>query len=190
MQRFFVQKILDKIAADLPQFKTVGLFNDDFNKYDEGLIDSFRFPALFVSFPDGADYLNQGGKLQKTTLTVRFFIADELTKSRLSISKTVLDVFDLKQAVFNVFSGFQQTATNETFSTFERVREETDEDRRNYYIFIQDYRTELIDPDTWVQQGTTHLLSNGLDINDEVVINPATKADNNGIRTAKDVNDG
>lgn len=190
MQRFFVQKILDKIAADLTQFKTVDLYNSQFDNVDGGLIDSFRFPALFVSFPDGADYTNQSGRVQKFTTTVRFYIADELTKSRLSINKTVLEIFDLKQAVFNVFGNYQDTGTNENFSSFERISEETDEDRSNYYVFIQDYRVEVTDPDTWVQQGTTHLLSSGLNLTSEVVINPATKTDGKGIRTAKDVNDG
>lgn len=190
MQRFFVQKILNKIAADLTQFKTVDLYNSQFDNLDNGLIDSFRFPALFISFPDGSQYVNQSGRIQKFTTTVRFYIADELTKSRLSISKTVLDVFDLKQAVFNVFGNFQDTGTNENFSSFERFREEADEDRTNYYVFVQDYRVEVTDPDTWVQQGTTHLLSSGLDMTSEVIINPNTKTDGKGIRTAKDVNDG
>ena len=188
MQRFFVEGILNKIAADLPQFETVGLFNDQFDKLDNGTIDSLRFPALFISFPDGVEYDSQGGQMQRAPdLTVRFYIADELTISRMSISKTVLEVFDLKQEVFKAFNSKQVSGTNTTASSFVRINEETDENRTNYYVFIQDYRVNLIDSDTWIRNRGTEYTIPTLQINDEIIINPASVG---GVRTAKDVNDG
>ncbi|BAQ92539.1 tail related protein [uncultured Mediterranean phage uvMED] len=182
MQRGLVQAILDEISAKLPQFKTVDLFNNQLEKQDEGVIDSFAFPALFISFPEGADYENYSAGTQKgAEMTVRFYIADSLTKSRLSINKTVLEIFDLKQEVFKVFNGFQK----EGFNTFVRVFEETDEDRTNYYTFIQDYKTSVLDSETYVNQGEEVTLTANLTT--ELVINPNTV---NNIRTAKDANDG
>ena len=62
-----------------------------------------------------------------------------------------------------------------------------DEDRTNYYVFIQDYTTDLIDDTKYVDGGaTTHQIT-ALDITQDVVINSGTKT---GIRTAKNVNDG
>jgi hypothetical protein len=181
MQRILLQGILDRIAAELPQFKTVDIYNDQFTKQDAGSIDSFRFPALFISFPDGADYNEKtAGVQQSTDLTVRFYIADELTKSRLGLNKTVLEIMDLKQAVFTKFQGFSVPY----IQTFTRIFEETDEDRTNYYIFVQDYKTGVIDAANYVDQGTEVTL--GLDLTPELIINPTTDDD---IRTARDVND-
>jgi hypothetical protein len=181
MQRDLIQAITDQIAAELPQFKTVALFNDQFTKQDAGAIDSFRFPALFLSFPDGAQYNDYTAGVQTSAdVTVRFYIADQLTKSRLSISKTVLEVMDLKQAVFSKFQGFSGVG----FKTFSRIFEEADESRTNYYVFSQDYKTSVIDSSSYVDQGAEHTLT--LDLTADVIINPLTDDD---IRTAKDVND-
>jgi hypothetical protein len=182
MDRVLITEILNKIAADLPQFKTVDLFNNQFDKQDEGGVDSFAFPALFVSFPDGVDYLDFTAGVQRTKeLTVRFYIADKLTKSRLSISKTVLEIMDLKQAVFFAFNGFSSAY----IKRFSRIHEEPDENRKNYYIFIQDYKTDFTDVSKYVDNlGPTVTLTPVID--SELIINPLT---DNGIRTAKDVND-
>lgn len=181
MYRALVDAIKAQITAELPQFKTVALYNNQLTKQDDGVIDSFRFPALFISFPDGANYSDYTAGVQKAAdITVRFYIANELTKSRLSINKTELEVFDLKQTVFSKFQGFN----GPSFSAFSRIHEETDEDRTNYYVFIQDYKTSVNDSDNYVDQGIEVNLT--LDLTPEVIINPLTDDD---IRTAKDVND-
>ena len=87
---------------------------------------------------------------------------------------------DLKQEVFKVFHGWGDT----NIKTFSRIFEETDEDRTNYYVFIQDYNTNITDASNYIDQGTEVTL--GLDLTPEVIINPLTDDD---IRTAKDVND-
>ena len=181
MQRFLIEAITAKIVADLPEFKTVALFNEQFTKQNEGSIDSFAFPALFISFPEGADYSSEGAGVDKTNeFIVRFYIADKLTVSRDSISTTELEVFDLKQKVFGVFKGFQGPG----FGSWARVGEQTDEDRKNQYVFIQDYTTVLLDDSKYIDQGIPYTLT--LDLSSEVIINPNTDA---AIRTAKDVND-
>tara|TARA_R110002126_G_scaffold89252_2_gene213389 strand:- start:1827 stop:2378 length:552 start_codon:yes stop_codon:yes gene_type:complete len=181
MQRFLIEAITAKIAADLPEFKTVALFNEQLTKQDEGGVDSFQFPALFISFPEGAEYSTEGAGVQKTSeLLVRFYIADKLTVSRSSIGKTELEVFDLKQKVYGEFKGFQ----GDGFGSWSRVGEQTDESRKNQYIFIQDYTTVLLDVSKYIDQGEPHLLT--FQLGSEVIINPTT---DNGLRTAKDVND-
>lgn len=181
MQRGLIQAILDQITAELPQFKTVKLYNDQLFKQDSGEIDSFAFPALFISFPDGANYSDLSAGVQKgADITVRFYIADKLTKSRLSINKTELEIMDLKQTVYSKFQGFSAPS----IAAFSRIHEEPDEARTNYYVFIQDYKTTVNDSDTYIDQGGTHQVT--LNLTPEVIINPLTDDD---IRTAKDVND-
>lgn len=181
MQRVLIEGILARIAAELPQFKTVDLYNDQFTKQDSGVIDSFSFPALFISFPDGAEYKNfTAGVQQSQDVTVRFYIADQLTKSRLSISKTVLEVLDLKQTVFSKFQGWSDV----NIKTFSRIFEEADEQRTNYYVFVQDYKAGVIDSTNYVDQGVPTTIS--LALTSDLIINPLTVDD---IRTAKDVND-
>tara|TARA_R100000951_G_scaffold40148_1_gene34035 strand:- start:189 stop:743 length:555 start_codon:yes stop_codon:yes gene_type:complete len=183
MQRVLLQSILDHISAELPQFKTVDLFNDQFNKQDNGVIDSFRFPALFISFPDGANFsAYTAGVQQSTDLTVRFYIGYELIKTRSGINKSVLDLMDLKQKVFEKFHGFSAPF----IQTFSRVYEEGDEDRKNYYIYIQDYKSGVIDSSKYIDRDQDREATLTLDLTKEVIINPVT---DNGIRTAKDVND-
>lgn len=183
MFRYIIEAILAKIAADLPEFKTVALFNNQFDNQDQGLIDSFRFPALFISFPEGANYKNGGSKVQLTDeLTIRFYIADSITKGRAVNNTTILDLFDLKQKVFSTFQGYKTDGIN----TFNRILEETDETRTNYYTFVQDWTVEILDDTKYIDGGGQEVTLT-LQIDDDVVINPATV---DGIRTAKDVNDG
>jgi hypothetical protein len=183
MYRFLINNIITKIGAELPEFKTVALFNDDFNKAEQGLKDLVKFPALYISFPEGVDYSDNGAGVQKTNeLKIRFYIAKSITKGRASNNTTVLDLLDLKQKVYKAFQGYKSNG----FNTFKRRFEEMDEDRTNYYVFIQDYTTDLIDDTKYIDGGaTTHQIT-ALDITQDVVINSGTKT---GIRTAKNVND-
>lgn len=187
MYRFLIEDIITKINTELPEFKTVRLFNDDFNKLDQGVIDTFAKPALLIGFPEGVNYTDAGSKVQKTeTLVLRFYIAKDMTRGRASNNTTILDLFDLKQKVYNTFQGYKSSG----FNTFKRRYEETDEDRTNYYIFIQDWTTDVVDDTKYVNGGGVEIFNLGLDLNSDLVINPDTKIDGNGIRTAKNVDNG
>jgi hypothetical protein len=180
MQRVLIESILARISANLPEFKTVDLFNDQFNNADQGLDNPVRFPALFVSFPEGAEYTNRGAGVQQSDdIIVRFHIGQEMTAER--VGKTVLEVMDMKQRVYNVFQNYAAPF----IKTFDRIREDPDEARSNYYVFLQDYKAGIIDSSKYVDQGAEVSLS--LNITEQVIINPITDG---GIRTAKDVNDG
>lgn len=180
MQRVLIEAILARIAAKLPEFKTVDLFNEQFDNADNGVSNPIRFPALFISFPDGATYGSKGAGIQQSDdLVVRFYIAQTMTQER--VGKTVLEVMDMKQRVYNVFQNYAEPF----IKTFSRIKEEPDESRTNYYVFVQDYNAGVIDASKYVNEGSEHTLTLGLTT--EVIINDITKT---GIRTAKDVNDG
>lgn len=186
MFRFLIEDIINRVEAELPEFKTVELFNNNFEKNTLGQNDVVQFPALYISFPEGTTYSDNGAGTQLSDeLVLRFYIATQMPKGRASNNSTVLDLFDLKQRVYNVFQGYK----TDGFNTFKRRYEETDEDKTNHYIFIQDWTTNILDDTKYVDGGGVEVTL-GLDIDDQVIINPATKQDDNGIRTAKDVNDG
>lgn len=183
MYRYLINNIINKVKTDLTQFKTVDLYNDDFNKAEQGLKDLVKFPAFYVSFPEGVNYADNGAGVQKTEeVVIRFYIAKSMTKGRTSNSSTVLDLLDLKQQVYEAFQGYKSNG----FSSFKRRYEEMDEDRTNYYVFIQEYTTEIIDDSKYIDGGATEHQITALNITDEVIINSGTKE---GIRTAKNVND-
>tara|TARA_R110000796_G_scaffold73842_1_gene165853 strand:- start:481 stop:1023 length:543 start_codon:yes stop_codon:yes gene_type:complete len=180
MQRILIETILNRISAELPEFKTVDLFNNQFNMADEGKGGPVRFPCLYVSFPEGADYINQGaGAQQSEDITVRFHIGQEMTAERIGFS--VLEIMDLKQKVYSKFQNYAAPF----IKSFSRIHEEPDESRGNYYIFMQDYKTGVIDMTTFVDQGDEVTLT--LKVDADLIINPVTKTN---IRTAKSVNDG
>lgn len=186
MYRFLIEDIITKVKADLPEFKTVEIYNNQFDKNELGQIDVIKMPALLIGFPEGTSFQDFGAGVQQTEeLVIRFYIAKSITKGRVSNSSTVLDLFDLKQKVYKAFQGYQ----SEALSTFKRRYEETDEDRTNYYVFLQDWTTKLKDVTKYVD-GEGQEVTLTLDIDDQVIINPDTKQDGNGIRTAKNVNDG
>lgn len=183
MYRFLIEEIIAKVNTDLPEFKTVGLYNNSFEKAEQGLTDLIKFPAFLIGFPEGVNYSDSGAGTQKTEeVVLRFYIAKSMTKGRAVNNTTVLDLLDLKQKVYKAFQGYKSNG----FNTFKRRYEETDEDRTNYYVFIQDYTTDILDDSKYVDGGGVLHQITALDITDEVVINSATKT---GIRTAKNTAD-
>ena len=136
MNRQLIEEIFAKVKTDIPEIKKTGLFNDDFEKQNEGTKSGLKFPALFVSFPDGCTYLESTSGVQRTdTFTVRFHIG---TKHQ--TDKDVLTVFDLKEKLYRAFHKWQPSNA----SSFSRTAEIPDEFRGNYYVFQQDYKTDLV----------------------------------------------
>lgn len=176
MTRGLIQEILDKVAADLPQFKKVALYNNDFDLQDEGSASPFYFPALFVSFPESVTYNDTGSGNQTTNdFRVRLYIADKF-----NTDTTVLNIFDLKQEVYKVFHKWQPSNA----TSFMRIEENTDESRTNYYVFSQDYTTSLRDSDKNIINDRVEVQVTELEINKDVKIDPNTV---DGIRTDKPI---
>ena len=174
MTRQFVQQILDRISTELPNIRFKGLYNLDFDKRDEGTKASFDFPAIFVSFPEEVEYINYGSGVQHTgEFIVRLYIAQKHMTE-----KSILDIYDLKQSVFNAFQSWQPVKA----STFNRIAETTDESRTNYYVFIQDYTTKLVDDEKYILNDKTEFTISNLKLDPDLKIDPNTV---NNIRTDK-----
>ena len=172
MTRALIEDILNRITSELPEIKRSGLFNDQFQKYEDGLIDAINFPAMFLSFPDEVTYLANGSGVQKSDdFTIRFYIGMKFVTD-----SDVLDIFDLKQRVYNVFNKFQPSSSG----SMSRISEGTDEDRNGFYVFTQDYKAQLIDTETFVENEMIDLQVNNLSVDADLIIDPNTV---DGVRT-------
>lgn len=177
MNRSLIEQIFDRITTELPEFKKYGLFNEDFDKSDDGSGRGINFPAIFLSFPEDITFQDNGAGVQKTDeFIIRFHIAMKIVSE-----KKVLEVFDLKQSVYSVFHRF----TPEGFSTMSRVSENTDEDRRNYYVYIQDYTIKGVDDTKFVCKELATVDPVSLELNSDLIIEPETVSN---IRTSNEIN--
>jgi len=167
MTKALIQAIINRITSELPQFKTVRIYNNDLQNMDDGKVDSFQYPAIFISFPEAVIYRDYGSGIQNTEeIAIRFHIADKYFKD-----SYILDIFDLKEAVFNKIHKFQPAGC----SSFVRFSEQTDENRGNVYAFIQDYKTKFINDSKSFEKGLTEINGIGFEPTYEVVINENTK---------------
>jgi hypothetical protein len=177
MYRSLVQNIYSIIDSELPEIKHRALYNDQFNKLDEGGIDEFPKPCIFVSFPDPVEFMDQGAGVQRTgELRVRLYIGYNVFNTK----GEDLGVFDLKQKIFTIFNGVKIDG----YERFIRRSEQTDEDRTNYYVFIQDYSINVIDSDAYILNKRIEVLISDLEVDSDLIINPLTI---DGIRTAEKI---
>lgn len=177
MTKAFIQSILDKIASDLPTVKHKGVYNDDFSQLDDGKKASFNFPAVFLSFPENVPYTDYGSGVQKTDeFTIRLYIAQKFMTD-----VDVLDIFDLKQAVYLAFKGF---SPDDSSSSMTRINEIPDESRRGYYIFEQDYTVKLIDTSGHIYNKRVLIETFTIETEANLNIDPATV---DGVRTDKEI---
>ena len=157
MNRAFIEEIIAKIETDLPEIKKVGIFNDDFNKHENGTGNQINFPAIFLSFPEQTTYENKNLGLQETEdFVFRLNIGMKFTTD-----KDILNIFDLKQKVYSIFQKFQPENCSSVF----RIAESTDEDRTGFYVFEQDYETRMIDKAASIyRDGTLQTVGLGLEM--------------------------
>ena len=172
MNRQLIEEVIQRIKTELPEFKKVGLFNDDFTKQDEGEKAGLNFPAIFLSFPEGVIYENDGSGVQRSEdFLVRFVMSEKFLTD-----KKVLEIFDLKQKVYRVFNGWKPSKG----STFRRYSEQPDENRSGFYVFEQVYITKLIDDETFIENKRIPVTLTGLKVEGDLLIDPRTV---DGIRT-------
>ena len=142
MTRELIQQIFDKIASDLPEVKAFGVFNNTFERISQGDENGVRLPAIYLSFPEGIEYQQNGSGAQRSeTFTIRFNIG-----FRILDDKNVLDIFDFKEKVFEAFHKFQPSGSG----SFERIAEAADELHGNIYVFQVDFKTNIISTSRFV----------------------------------------
>jgi len=147
MTRHLIEQIHDRIRAKLPDVKTVGIFNNTFERIANGDTHGVMLPAIFVSFPEGITYQQNGGGLQRTDdFTVRLNIG-----FRVLTPEKVFDAFDFKTEVYKVFHKWQPSMA----SSFFRIAETADELFENVYVFEMDFKTNIIADEKFIDNETT-----------------------------------
>lgn len=177
MNRQFVEEVLNKLNTEFSSsFKKIGIFNNDFDKQEDGTGQPLNFPALFLSFPEEVNYLQSSSGNQRTeNFKVRLYIAVKMVTD-----KNVLDVLDLKQSIYFKMSGFKPSNS----SGFVRKSEMTDEDRKGYYVYIQDYETNLIDMTAYIENKRIPVTLEKINVAADLQIDPNTY---DNIRTDKEL---
>ena len=131
----------------MPEVKKMGLYNDDFEKQNDGTKSGLKFPAIFISFPEGCTYVENASGVQRTEdFIIRFHIGTKVYDEKL-----VFELFDLKEKIYRTFQKWQPTNA----STMNRVQETPDEFRGNYYVFQQDFQTNLVAPSKFIENDRT-----------------------------------
>ena len=153
MTRELIEQIFEKITIDFPEIKKMGLFNDDFEKQNDGTKSGLKFPAVFISFPDGCEWIPNASGIQRTQdFRVRFHIG-----TKHMTDADVLNVFDLKEKFYLNFHKWQP----QNGSSFVRLSEMPDEMRGNFYVFEQDYTTNLISSTKFIENDRIPVLLTG-----------------------------
>ena len=143
MTRELIEQLFDRIKTELPEIKKVGLYNDDFEKQNDGTKSGLKFPAMFISFPEGCTWTANSSGVQRTEdFIVRFHIG-----TKHYTDAAILDLFDLKEKIFRTFHKWQPTGG----SSMNRSSETPDELRGNYYVFEQDFIINLISSSKFIE---------------------------------------
>lgn len=134
-----IQDILTRLetVADL---KHVRVFNNQFDQLETGDTITFPFPCAFVEvLPQQFGQL--GGGYQQSDVDFRIHIGHEQYDAGGGTFEQNLDVFDLRDAVYQALAGYRPTMCGELF----KVNEQQDYTHTNVYHYIMDFRTSFID---------------------------------------------
>jgi hypothetical protein len=145
----------------IPDFKTVGLFNDQFVNLINGDTDYFPFPAAFVSFPDEIIYNSKGEGLKESDpFIVRVYIGIETLK------KEELFIFDLAEKVHAEMEGTAGAA----FAPFIFRGEKNDEAYPNIMVHYLDFETRLMSCASYRRRNDDKVENLSLNLNTELKI--------------------
>lgn len=138
MEKDLFIALKEQIKTELPEIKTIAIWNKQFNhllkdKPDEN---PFQYPAVFIQFIKSAFRDLGGGVGQQefdldviTHLGFKSFVHDDLT------------ILDLKQRLFETVHGFRQGE----FARLSRIAEMPDYDYSNVQVYSTQYHTRGID---------------------------------------------
>lgn len=126
---------------EIEEVKFVHVFNDQFEYMEQQQSYSFPFPCVFVEIINPAAFAQLGGGYQQADLDIRIHIGMEQYDSGDGNMEQNLDIFDLRDLVFQKLSLYKPTMCSELF----KVAEEQDYQHSNIYHYLMDFRTCLID---------------------------------------------
>lgn len=139
MRNFFIS-IRDRLE-ELGDLKYVRMWNNQLELVQAGKMELFQSPAAFLSFKI-SDIMQGGEGVQiYDPLIIEVRILHWQLDAADGNFEQNLDVFDLKQKIYKHLQKFKTAKSGSII----RIAEEQDTNHAGLYMFIQTYRTTLVD---------------------------------------------
>lgn len=142
MKKYTFEKIKERLIAKVPELKTIGLFNNQFEKESEN--NPIGFPALFVEF-DSIDWRSQQRGIQIGLSVIRFHIGVETYKTNFSGEQiwepNDLEFLELVEKIHVAIHGFDDV----NFTPLLRVAESQNTDHDNVIVWDVVYQSQITD---------------------------------------------
>lgn len=143
MKEIIFEKIKARIVARVPEIKTFGLFNNQFNT--EKQVNAFTYPAMFVEF-GSIDWKTQQRRIQVGNCKIMFHVGVETLKTdsfanRIDKPSTDLEILLLLKKIHTAIQGFD----DELFTPLARVDEQQNTDHDGVLSWIVSYSSQLSD---------------------------------------------
>lgn len=149
------------ILSELPEIKTVKIWNGNVPRINEGEDDPYAFPAIMIEFPDLIKWDQLGNGIQIVDpLEISFHVLDPFYDAQDGTKDNNLVIFLLTDKLRNIIQDWMPTSftiasgsvyTNYAgtyilpFGVFTREKEIQDKNHGALYHFIQSYLTTWVD---------------------------------------------
>ena len=158
---------------------TCEMWNEQYIEQETGNERSFRYPAIFIDFPEEIEYESLGAGLVETdNLTIRFVFVMEYFKPRSTAIPENLDIFDARTAIIKKFAQFNPPTTAAK-NAFTFITDRRNTNNNNLWVWEFDFKCWYREESGYVDQDLIEVI--GVDIETQQTL----KIDNDQIRTAK-----
>lgn len=117
------------------------IFNDQIKRQAEGKCESFPLPAAFVEVQNQANYKQIGNGFNSSDVTFRIHLAHWFVDAQDGTMGQDFDMFDLKNSVITLLSGYAPTACGPLVV----MDESQDYDHDNINVYLIDFLCHFID---------------------------------------------
>ena len=166
----FLDDIKQQILTQVPEIKTVRLWNNQVEELLQGRNEAISFPAVFLGFDNEINYVSKAADGLQFAEKVEFYahIVDENYVDNNNDDSTEWGILDLKQKVYVALEQF----SGDTFGSISRIRERTDQSHDNLYHYTQVYLIPTLIDEAAVPEtvGVNASLLLTMDLNIENVI--------------------
>ena len=166
----FLTDIKTQIFAEVPEVKTVRLWNNQVEELLLGRNEAISFPAVFLGFDTDINYVSKTAQGLQYAEKVEFYvhITDENYVDNINDDSTEWGIIDLKQKIYKALEQFSGV----TFGNISRIRESVDQSHDDVYHYTQVYMIPiLVDADACpVTEGVEATLDLTVKLNIENVI--------------------
>jgi len=150
-------EIKDQIAAEAPEFRKFGLWNNQFDNIDDE--NAFHFPAVFLEFSD-LEFVNRSAGIQEMQGLITFHIGQE------ELDDKSIAILDLVDVVAKALNGFM---TDTILVPLLRVNERQDPDHDQLIVWEMDFQLKAQDCTSSKYNDAVTIPGNTIDLDMPVV---------------------